>query len=154
MKFFFLLFVFGFFACSSFKEKAFNSNLPEIQEVYYQKWVAGVQGGGSGINFHVVFNKPLLDEYELEKVWYDTHEEGFEKLSDTEYIARIKTRKNDFILDENYQNEYSNKAPNFRMRTGEANLIFKFMDKEFIQNIKNIKERQKIAYPSMPKPTE
>ena len=148
MKLIVTLSLLGIFSCSSLKEVP--QDLSEnIETVFYQKWVAGIQGGGSGINFHVVFNKPLSDEYELKKVQFDTYEENFEKLSETEYIARIKTHQNDLILDENSQKEYANKAPEVKLKFGEANLYFKIKGKETIKNFQNVKEKPMLAYPSV-----
>lgn len=145
----FILFI--IVSCSSSKEV--STNLSEnIESVYYQKWIAGVQGGGSGINFHVVFKNPLDKEQLLRKVQFQNYESTFEKISETEFLAKIKTHQNDLILDENPEKEYGNEATKINIRPNEANLIFRINGKEVIKNIKKVKEKPMIAYPSMERP--
>lgn len=137
-----------FCSCSSSKEV--SSSLSEnIESVYYQKWVAGIQNGSSGINFYIVFKKPLNNEYKLEKVNFLSNEATFEKISETEYVAKIMTYQNDLILDKDPQKEYGNKAPEVKLKPDEANLYFNIKGKEHIQNIENVKEKPMIAYPSI-----
>jgi hypothetical protein len=45
-----------FISCNCTKETVAKET---IKEVSYEQWVAGVQGGGSGINFMVELNKPF-----------------------------------------------------------------------------------------------
>ncbi|MFT5755231.1 MAG: hypothetical protein ACI9FW_001991 [Flavobacterium sp.] len=147
MKLVITLLLFGIFSCSSSKE--IPQDLSEnIETVFYQKWVAGVKGGGSGINFHVVLKKPLVEEYKLEKVHFDSYEESFQKLSETEYIARIINHQNDLILDANPEKEYGNKAQEVKLKPGVAILYFKIKGKEIIKSFQNVKERPMIAFPS------
>jgi hypothetical protein len=47
-------------SCGSNKISLESSPLVNINEAYYQKWVSGVRGGGSGLNIHLsVDNKDL-----------------------------------------------------------------------------------------------
>lgn len=151
MKILLALITFTIVSCSSSKEV--SPNLSEnIESIYYQKWIAGVQGGGSGINFHVNLNLPLEENIKLEKVQFNTYEVVFEKISETEYVAKINTHQNDLILDENPQKEYGNEAPKVSLKSNEANLIFSINGKEVIKNIQKVKEEPMIAYPSMERP--
>lgn len=151
MKILLVLITFTIISCSSSKEV--SPNLSEnIESIYYQKWIAGVQGGGSGINFHVNLNLPLEENIKLEKVQFDVYEVAFEKISETEYVAKINTHQNDLILDENPQKEYGNEAPKVSLKSNEANLIFSINGKEVIKNIQKVKEKPMIAYPSMERP--
>ncbi|MFC4738464.1 hypothetical protein ACFO3U_00500 [Flavobacterium ponti] len=140
--------LFSIVSCSSSKEVSPNLS-DNIESVYYQKWMAGVQGGGSGINFHVNLNLPLEENSKLEKVQFDVYEVAFEKISETEYIAKINTHQNDLILDENPEKEYGNEASKLNLKPNEANLIFRVNKKVVIKNIQNVKEKSMIAYPSM-----
>lgn len=151
MKILVALILFSLVSCSSSKEV--SANLSEnIESIYYQKWIAGVQGGGSGINFHVNLNLPLEENIKLEKVQFDVYEVVFEKISETEYVAKINTHQNDLILDENPKKEYGNEAPKVSLKSNEANLIFSINGKEVNKNIQNVKEKPMIAYPSMERP--
>ena len=120
-----------------------------FEEVYYQKWVAGIKGGGSGINFYVVLKAPLEKGIVLEKVQFESYEGLFIKQSDTVYVANIKTNLNDLVLDEDPKNEYGNKPPVTKLKSKEANLYYQVKGKEVIHNFKNVKEKEMLAYPSM-----
>lgn len=155
MKILTALIVFAIASCSSSKVVKENIDFYEIDNAYYQKWVAGVQGGGSGINLHIIFKKPLNDDFELEKVSFQSYEGAFEKISETEYVAKINTHQNDLILDKNPIKEYGNKASTQDvLKTDEALLYFiiKSKGKSLVGLAKNVKEKPMIAYPIMNKP--
>ncbi len=141
----------GIVSCSSSKDKENNSKFSEIEDVYYQKWIAGIRGGGSGINFHVSLKTPLEKDETLDKVQFETYETAFVKISDTSYVAYIKTNgnQNDLILDENPEKEYGNKAPEIKLKPNEANLFFTKNGKVFVKNLQNVKEKSMLAYPSV-----
>ena len=148
--------VFAIISCSSSKEnnksKVKNTfETAEIESVYYQKWIAGIQGGGNGINFHVIFKEPLDEEYTLDSVIFQTKNGIFEKISETEYLAKIDTHQNDLILDENPQKEYGNKTPDDKNLKSKDIIIFyriKSSGKLKAFQIENVKEKPMIAYPS------
>ena len=48
-------------SCGSNKIKLESSPLVNINEAYYQKWVSGVRGGGSGFNIHLSVDNDDLD---------------------------------------------------------------------------------------------
>ncbi len=146
--------LFSILSCSSQKEVESKSPFP-IEEVYFQKWIAGVQGGGSGINFHVTFKKHLDENFKLKKLKFDAHESDFEQISETEFVARIKTNDNDLILEENSEKEYGNKNPEeFKLNKNEALLIFYNISskKYYTKRVENVKEKPLLAYPSMGRP--
>jgi len=137
----------GLLSCSSSKEV--QQDISEnINSVYYQKWVAGIQGGGRGINFYVNLKTPLSEGNTLDKVQFETYEAIFEKESEVRYVARIKIQQDDLILDENPQKEYGNKAPEVKLKPNEANLYFTIKGKQRVKNLQNVKEKQMLAYPS------
>jgi len=160
MKVLFALMVFTMVSCSSSKEKSeYKTNstieVSDIESAYYQKWVAGIEGGGSGINFHIVFKKPLDANFKLEKVNFQSYEGVFEKISETEYVAKFNTQQNDLTLDVNPEKEYGNKAPvEHILEPNEALLYFliKSRGKYLARSVKNVKEKPMIAYPSMERP--
>lgn len=147
-----VMFLLGLVSCATNKEKNEVINLDEIKEVYYQKWIAGVQGGGSGIDFFVILKQPLSAEIVLEKLQFENIEVPFKKLSPTSYVARISTKENDLILDENPKKEYGNSLNNNNLKQGEANLIFTKNAKVHSTHLKNVTEKPMLAYPSMEKP--
>jgi hypothetical protein len=156
-----LFFSLSFFSCGTCKEAIQSTEKiqlqEEIQEVYFQGWVAGVRGGGAGIGFYVNFKNPLKDNITLEKVHFRTYEASFNKVNDTNYIANINTGQNqrDEILvetDEKVKKEV--KASNINLKGNQAILFFKKDGKLYSKTIEDVKEKEMIAYPSMRRPTE
>lgn len=119
-----------------------------LQEVYYQKWIAGVKGGGSGIDLYLELQKPLEKGVALEKVKFESYEAFFEKVSEKIYIAHIKTTLNELVLDENPKKEYGNQAPVSTLKPNEAIIFFTVNGKQLSQHIENVKEKELLAYPS------
>jgi hypothetical protein len=60
-----LLFSIAMISCSSQKKA-----LQETLQASFETWVAGVRGGGSGINFYVDLKTPLNKEIELKKSYF------------------------------------------------------------------------------------
>lgn len=153
MRYLALLILLSIFSCSFLKEGKTAGLQYEIDSVYYQKWIAGIQGGGSGIHFHVNFKKPLEGEVILEKVQFITYEAFFVKSSDTSYVAFIKTNLNqkDFILDENPEKEYGNEAPKSNSLKPDEALLYFYIpsrNKYVVRLAENVKEKPMLAYPS------
>jgi hypothetical protein len=141
----------AFFSCKPAKE---TIQIKTIKEVSFEQWIAGVQGGGSGINFMVELNVPLADGVTLQKVQFQTYEAVFEKISDLKYITYIRTKINQLKLYEESNKEYGNEAPlpNFGLQSNQARLFF-IENKKIIQIVvDNVKEKPLLAYPSMNKP--
>ncbi len=128
-----------------------NQDFP-ISEIYYQSWVAGVRGGGSGIDVHVEFTNELPKDTELKEVQllnYTSYK--VENTEKTKYIARIKTEANEMVLAENPKDEYGNEAPvknENSLIEGEVLLTFEKNGKAFTQLIQNVKQKEMLAYPS------
>ncbi|WP_339887222.1 hypothetical protein [uncultured Flavobacterium sp.] len=151
MKLIIALVLIGLVSCSNTKEFEIQKVSETIDSVYFQKWVAGIQGGGSGTNFHVNLKTPLEKDLILEKVQFESFEASFVKISETSYIAYIRTNsnQNDLILDENPEKEYGNKVSVENLKPNEANLFFTKNGKEFVKNLQNVKEKPMLAYPSV-----
>ncbi|WP_130733173.1 hypothetical protein [Flavobacterium sp. J27] len=129
-------------------ENNFQNILLPIQEVYYQKWVAGIKGGGSGIDLYIVLKDPLDKGVFFENVRYDVYDALIEKVSDTSYAAHMRTPLNDMILDENPKKEFGNQVPNTKLKPNEAIITYTINEKRFSQHFENVKEKEMLAYPS------
>ena len=125
-----------------------------INEVSYEQWIAGVQGGGSGINFMVELNTPFAEGTTLEKVQFKTYEAVFEKKSDLLYVTYIRTKVNQLKLYEEGSKEFGNEPPlpDFGLKPDQARLFFKENGKTKEVLIDNVIEKPLLAYPSMNKP--
>jgi GH18 family chitinase len=153
-----LLFSLFTFSCNCEKKtieqankEMINQDFP-ISEIYYQSWVAGVRGGGSGINVHITFKDKLPTDVKLTKVQllnYTTH--FVDNVEGKQYIARIATEANQMKLEESPIDEYGNQAPIKKensLKEGEVLLTFEKDGKEFTKLIENVKQVEMLAYPS------
>lgn len=142
---FFVITVLFFVSCASQKQVS-GKVVETLDETYFQGWIAGVRGGGAGINFHVKFKTQLTDNIQLEKVLFKGKEAVFSTQDKLHYIANITTRRGSgskLEEDNNYQPlPESNKAV----------LYFRVKGKSEIYTVKDVKEKEILAYPSMNKP--
>ncbi len=114
----------------------------------YETWVAGVRGGGSGINFYVDLKTPLSKEVELKKVIFRGYEVPFEKVDDLHFIARIKTEGNQQKFDGDNSQIYTSPKNALTLGQNEAILLFSEKGKEFDVKIKQVTEKPMLEYPS------
>ena len=114
----------------------------------YETWVAGVRGGGSGINFYVDLKTELSEEIELKKVIFRGYEVPFEKQDTLHFIARIKTEGNQQKFDGDDSQIYTSPKNALTLEENEAILIFLKNGKEIRQTIKEVKEKPMLLYPS------
>lgn len=154
----YILLILLIISCSSNKE--INENIPyQTENIYFQNWVGGQQQTGGGTNFHIKFKEKLPNDVTLKKVYFHQKEANFEKVNETTYNAHFfyKPSKTDLILDENPANEYGNKAPEINtsktdfpyvLKDDEAILEFATKSKNQLYKIKNIPEKELLAYPS------
>lgn len=131
-----------------------------ITDVYYQGWVAGVRGGGSGTDLYisksVVGNKQLVTAYFKEKVIdFDTTTK-----ESNMYIARFKGKANqayDTNMEAEAINEYGNKIPldkvEFPFKLGPNEAVVSYLENKKIKYLKliNISNKESLAYPSAPR---
>ena len=129
-----------------------NSTETIVQEnnlsASYETWVAGVRGGGSGINFYVDLKTELSKEIELKKVIFRGYEVPFEKQDALHFIARIKTEGNQQKFDGDDSQIYTSPKNALTLAENEAILIFLKNGKEIRQTIKEVKEKPMLLYPS------
>lgn len=138
-----LLFSITMISCSSQKKA-----LQETLQASYETWVAGVRGGGSGINFYVDLKTPLSKEIELKKVIFRGYEVSFEKIDDLHFVARIKTEGNQQKFDGDNSQIYTSPKNALTLGKNEAILLFSEKAKEFNVKIKQVAEKAMLEYPS------
>ena len=146
MKHIFLLLTAMFFVSCASQKKISESVTRSLTETYFEGWVSGVRGGGAGINFHVVFQTPLSDQTKLEKVVFKGKEAVFQTQDGLHYTAYIITKSGGKNTPD--QEPVSEPLP----ESTEAVLYFKQNGKTKVHTIKNVKEKEMLAYPSMNKP--
>ena len=149
-------------SCSS-AQKIKTTTPFTMGEVTSQSWVAGVEGGGSGINVFIPVSG-LNDKTALKNLYYNGKVVKLEKNAQngkTVYIGRYKTAANqpkEIVIDANTKKEYGNKVEEtskdkipFELEEDEAMLEFSVNGKVSYYKIANIKKVNPVAYPSASK---
>ena len=128
----------------------------EITAPYYNSWVAGVQGGGSGTNVFL----PLKENGNI--VIDSLHFRGEKAAVETRnklIIGRFKSsvnQKKDIIMSSNPQDEYNNNrllirdASPFKLTQNDCVISYSVNGKRLYYKISNLKKGESIAYPSAP----
>lgn len=125
-------------------------NIP-ITKATYQEWVAGVKGGGSGIQIELQLKQPLDVAIELDSIYFKGYASKLEKTPQNSlvYLAHIKTTLNSgskpLLVDEptNKLNEVLVPVT----KPGEALLgIIQFGKRQFI-NIGALEKKETLLFP-------
>ena len=129
-----------------------NSTETIVQEnnlsASYQTWVAGVRGGGSGINFYVDLTSELPIHIELKRVIFRGYEVPFEKQDNLHFQAMIKTPGNQQKYEEDNAPNVTSPKNDTKLQDNEAILVFSKKGKEYQQKITNVIEKPSLEYPS------
>lgn len=155
----------GFSQCNGAKNVIMISETVTISkalktQVYYQNWVAGVRGGGSGTDLYV--SKSAVVNRELVTAYFRNKEVKFEPLNNNTsvYIARFKGDANqlqDKIMNADGMQEYGNKAPvkvdSIPFVLGVNDAVVSYLENNSMKYLKlvNIPEKPMLAYPSAPR---
>jgi hypothetical protein len=148
--------IISFTNCSSAQKLQEHASF-ELGKVTYQTWVAGVQGGGSGIHMLIDVDSNKNNVI-LDSVYFRGYKAKIE-IGKIGYVASIRTeinQKGDIIMSNNGEDEFGNKP-----QLKEANFPFKLEDNEcvisYIENkttkylkVKNLVEKPREEYPSAP----
>jgi hypothetical protein len=147
----------SFSQCSS-AQKLQKKAPTTFGEVYFQKWVSGVAGGGSGIN---IFVETLTDNVQLDSVYFRGRAAKFEVKPANKllYIGRFLTDSNKnehMIMSSDTNQEYGNKAPiipskiPFELKDNECVISYLSNNQTKYFKIENIEERRSKNYPMAP----
>jgi hypothetical protein len=129
-----------------------------LGETYAQKWVAGVKGGGSGINVFI----PVKDtSVTLDSIYFRGQKEQLEfvKREQALYVGRFRTDLNqskDLILSSDMKEESKNRLPKlkeklpFEFNDDECIITYRKGGKTMYYKISNIKMEEPLNYPSAP----
>ena len=121
-----------------------------ISKIYSQKWVAGVQGGGSGTNLYVSI-KNISEGVEIKEFYFGKKLTEAKHTSDDNYIGYFKNEINrDVIMDGNATNEAANippQKPLFQLAKNEAIISYSEKGIIYYYRISNIEEKEMLAYP-------
>lgn len=158
-----------FSQCSS-SQKAMKTNKTitvsktQQNDVYYQHWVAGVQGGGSGTNVFVA-QAVLNDIIPVEAFFRNKISviEPIKQQGKIYFVGRFKGTANqtkDYIMDGDAKQEHQNtvatkpkpKRP-FPFELADDELVLSYKKDNAINylKIKGVQEKPSLAYPSAPR---
>ena len=154
---FYFLILMSIINCSTVKTNTFVEAAPfVITAPYYNSWIAGIEGGGSGINVFL----PVSD---IRNIVVDSiHFRGEKSAVETRdklIIGRFRhstNRKKDIIMSSNPQDEYNNKrvlkrdTSPFSLTQNECVISYRVKGKRLYYKLSNLKKGEAIAYPSAP----
>lgn len=157
---YFLLSLFAFSGCSSAQRLQTKSPI-EYNNVYFQKWVAGVKEGGSGLNLFIPIHDEAPKNIQLDSVYFRGKSALLEKIEgeETLYVGRFKTKfneKQEAIIksgsdksDDSHNSKPEEKSP-FELKDSECVISYKEGNKINYFKIENVLEKQAQKYPSAP----
>ena len=157
-----ILILLSFVAMTSFSQCSSSKKLQkkppsEIGQVYCQPWVAGVEGGGSGMNIYI----PVTDaDIKLDSVYFRGQGAKLEfKAAVKQFVGRFPSdlnRKKDMVMSSDPKDEYGNEMPDikkpipFELEKDECVISFEKDGKMKYFKIGNVVEKQLVAFPSAP----
>jgi hypothetical protein len=128
-----------------------KSDLPtEIQDMYFQNWVGGQERTGGGTNFVIQFKSALPADIKLKSVFFRGKSADFETKPNNIYVAYYRyIPKNDMILEDDASKEYGNQAPDLtQTESNSAEIFFIKNEKTYAYTVKEVSEKEMLAYPS------
>lgn len=144
-----------FLHCAGNKD-TFQENPPfAVQEAYFQHWVAGTPSGGRGTNLTIRF-ADIPEKVQVKKVYFrgKVQQAKPNRNVSNEYTAYFTTpEKKDMVVADNPEKEAQNPVPEihkdtlFNLKNTEAVLLYEVDNKTFYYKLKNLEEKQAIAYP-------
>ncbi len=120
-----------------------------ITEVYFQHWVGGIRGGGSGTNVVVTLKKELPKNCTIKQLYFQQKVANPFHISSTQFQFSFKgnanwDRGNDMPSD---VSEKVIKMP-FPIEDNQAILEYTYNGKTNFYKITNLVEKEMLAYPS------
>ncbi len=125
----------------------------KIKSSYFQKWVAGVEQGGSGVNVYLTV-MDISEELEIRNVYFKNKvAKAVNTPNDPDrFVAYFKSKTNrDVIMDSDPKKEAQNTPMGdfpFDLKENEAVLSYFHKGEEKYFKISDIEEKPLIAYPS------
>ncbi len=153
----------SFSQCSS-AQKLQKEAPDSIGNAYFQKWVSGLKGGGSGINLYIPIEGNFNKTIELDSVYFrgKVTKLVVKPSNPSLYVGRFssnRSHKGDVIMSDKPHAEYGNELPKyatkipFELKDNECVVSFKDDNITKYFKIENVIEKQPLYYPkTKPKP--
>ncbi len=154
------LLMFSFSQCSS--QKKLQEKAPvNVVEVFCQSWVAGIKGGGAGIDIFITLEAVPNEDVVLDSVHFRglTKKLEMKPKDSTLYIGRFitgNTEKLDIVMSGEPKEEYGNQMPKkniespFQLEDNECVVSYQDNGKTKYFKIVDVVEKQHIPYPNAP----
>lgn len=126
----------------------------EIKDAYFQKWISGIEGGGSG--FMVYIEVKEKTDVQLEYAYFKGKKIKLEhKLSELVYVGHysVVSKRPELIMSDNPKEEFKNQLPNveekipFTLKENECMVSYIKNGRKGFFKLQNITEREMEAYP-------
>jgi len=144
----------SFSQCSSTKQLQEKSPMA-LDQVYCQKWVAGIQGGGSGLNIFIPIKENTV---QFDSVYFRGRSVKLEfREKEMIYIGRFISafnQKKDMIMSSEPNAEYGNQVPTepvkipFELKDNECVISYIKEGQSMYFKIDNVVEKEMIPMPS------
>ena len=132
-----------------------------IIQAYYQSWVAGIQGGGSGINLFIEVEDYSKTRIQFDSVYFNGRASKIEiKPGNANLLvgrfSSSSNQKQDIIMSNKPHEEYGNKPPvkpsvaPFDLKKNECVISYSENNKKRYFKIVGIEESRTVYYPSTP----
>jgi hypothetical protein len=143
----------NFSNCAGGKDVLFEREPPfEVKGAFFQNWVAGIKGGGSGTNVSILLGS-IIEEIAVKEIYYmDQVTKAVQDPQNIDkYTGFFKSEINrDVIMDENAVKESMNTPPSkspFTLSKNEAVISYLHNGEIEYYKISNLEEKPMIAYP-------
>ncbi len=131
----------------------FEQNPPfNIGDAYFQKWAAGIEDGGQGINVHLIFEN-MEPGIKFQELYFRNQVQELEKSlkNPDEYVANFSNHpRKGMLMDIDPVKEAENTPPDnfpFDLAGHETVISYIFRGKNHFYKIPHLSEKENIAYP-------
>ncbi len=149
-----------FSSCSSAQKLVTNPPMT-LGDVYFQKWIAGIKDGGSGMDLYIPITGDLPNNIQLDSVYFSGKVIKLQKLESSNelYVGRFKSNLNpkpDVVMSSEMNEEYGNKVLKlenkipFELKNSECVVSYREDEKTKYFKIEGIIEKPSQNYPGRP----
>jgi hypothetical protein len=148
--------LFGLSGCAGGKEMSYTfEQIPPftLGEVFYQDWVAGVKGGGSGTHVHITIDS-YTDDVVIMDIYFGNRKTKAQNSPQyiDQYVGYFTNKaRPDIIMDGDPVKESQNEPPEvipFELEDNEAVLSYLHEGEVKYLKISNMERKPMLAYPS------
>lgn len=143
--------------CAS-SQRIDKQNPIEIKKAFFQKWIAGVEGGGSGFTLYIEVD--ATSEIQLEYAYFKGKKVKLNyKTNEPVYVGRYTNslKKPDLIMSDDPKEEFKNQIPKieekipFELQGNQCVVSYINNGKSRFFKLENVTEKELQAYPTRKK---